>query len=198
MALLTTTEVSALLGRPLTATETTNFSTYIDIAQESVEGLLCMSLDVQATPATATTKTFTRRQEFSTVFTDIFTEVTAVTIEGTATTDYHASFWDNVNKGFYNSIVFENSLGSSDLEIAITAKWGFTTLPSDLKRLVAQAFAVTSSAYRVKQTSSKKIEDFSISYGDLSDDEQFINQGSRTIRKYSLCGIMDIQSGYRC
>lgn len=199
MALLAKSDVVALLGRPLTTVEDTNFNLYLEIAEENVADLLCIPLEVQTAETVAEERTFIKRREFSTVFTPIFTEVTKVLLDDEETTNYTRAFWDNRNADEFNSIILTVCSLNRDYEVKITAKWGFTTLPATLKRLIAQAFAVVSSKYQVKDVKSKKIEDFTITFGDiLSEDDVHAQRNARTIKKYSICGIVDIQSGDIC
>lgn len=190
-------ELEALLGRPLTQREVTNKDLYLEIAKSIVEGLLCMSLDVQATPATTSERIFEAREGYSTVFTGMFTDVTDVKINSVASTDYHARFFNDRNTSYKNSIVFDCKLKDKD-EVKITAKWGWSELPADLKLLIAQAFANTSKKYSVGDVKSKKVEDFSIVYGDLSNDDKFITENSRVISKYSLCNVAYVRHGRVC
>ena len=199
MALLTESEVALYLGRPLTALEESNFDEYLEIAEENVADLLCIPLEVQTEETVAEERTFTKRREFSTVFTPIFTDVTTVKLDDEETTDYTPSFWDNRNADEFNSIILTKCSLNRDYDVKITTKWGFTSLPVQLKRLIAQAFAVVSSKYQTKDVRSKKIEDFTITYGELiSDQDVHAERNARTIRKYSICGIVDIQSGDVC
>lgn len=181
-------ELEALLGRPLTPTENTNFDLYLDIAKKSLEELLCISLD-----SVSETRTFDVRDGYSTVFTGIFTSVSELKVDGVATTDYHPAFWDKRSNPYYNSVV----LGKSGKTVEITATWGFDTVPNDLKLLWAQAFANVSKKYVPggDNIKSKQIEDFRVSYGDLTDDEAFINANKRTIAKYSMCNIGYVMHG---
>lgn len=195
---MTQVELEALLGRPLTSTEVTNLDLYLDIAKESLEELLCISLDVNpdgsGDPAEETL-TFDIREGYSTVFTDIFTEVTEVKVDDVATTDFYPAFWDKRSNPYYNSIVMNERGG---IELSITGCWGFSELPNDLQRLWAQAFAVASKKRGVSSVKSKKVEDFSIVYGELSDDEQFQKDNAATIRKYRMCDIGYVRHGSTC
>lgn len=193
-------DLVALLGRPLTPKENTNINLYLDIAKESLEELLCISLDTNPNGsgnAETETRTFDVREGYSTVFTGIFTQLSEVKVDGKTTTDYYPAFWDKRSGAYYNSIV----LGNKDAkEVEITGLWGFSSIPSDLKLLWAQLFANTSKKYTAGSANvkSKKVEDFSISYGDLTDDEAFLAANNRTIQKYSMCNIGNVQHGDVC
>lgn len=186
------TELEALLGRPLTPTEASNRKLYLEIAEESLfgeGGLLC----IDPTEDTGE-RVFEKREGMSTVFTGIFTKINSVKVDGEDAT-YTPYFWDSRNSDFYNSIVLTENCGS---EVVVDADWGLGCLPKDLKRLLAQAFAVVSAKRQVKNVKSKKVEDFSITYGDLSEDDQFVADNARVIKKYSMCDIGYVRSGKTC
>src|SRR5690606_41950958 len=105
------------------------------------------------------------------------------------------SFVDKRNGSFFNSIVLDKPVCG---EVVIDADWGFDELPADLKKLLANADAVTSQAYSTKEVKSKRVEDFQITYSDLSDDEVFLKQNAVTINKYSMCHIDYILHGETC
>lgn len=196
---MTQQQLEALLGRPLTPTEVENLDLYLEIAQESLAELLCMSLEVNpdgsGDPETDT-RVFDVREGYSTVFTGIFTEIKEVKVDGEVTTDYYPVFWDKRSNTFYNSIV----LNHSGKTVEITGFWGFDSLPRDLQMLLAQLFANASKKYQSggANIKSKQTEDFRINYGDLTDDEAFINANQRTINKYSLCNVGYVLHGSTC
>lgn len=187
------TNLEALLGRPLTSKEDTNLDLYIDIAKESLENLLCISLNHEEDESD--TQTYEIRCGYRTVFTDIFTEINTVKVDGVElqADEYHVAQWDKRSGTWFNSIVFEE-LQTAEL-VEIDAAWGFTTMPSDLQMLWAQLFAVVSKKYTTGSVKSKKVEDFSITYGDLTDDQVFMQANDRTIRKYRVCDMGQIRHG---
>jgi hypothetical protein len=187
-------ELQALLGRPLTSTEVANRELYLDIARGSLEELLCMPIDCRNV---VESRVFDIRDGYSTVFTDIFTEVDEVKVDGVATTEYHPAFWDKRSNAYYNSIVLDDCGGST---VEITATWGFDEVPSDLKQLIAQLFANVSKKYQpgADNVRRKAVEDFSVWYGELSDDEVFMNANRRTIQKYRMCDIGYVIHGDVC
>lgn len=186
-------QVAALLGRPLTTVENTNFNLYLEIAQESLEELLCIKLCDEGDE----TRTFDVREGYSTVFTGIFTELTEVKVDGTVTTDYYHAFWDKRSNAYYNSIVLDDCNVS---EVEITGSWGFDSTPADLQLLWAQMFANVSKKYKAGggNVKRKDVRNFSVWLGDLSDDETFINGNKRAIQKYSLCNVGYVLHGRTC
>jgi len=188
------TEIEALLGRSLTSREVTNIKLYLDIAKQSLQDLVCLDLSCQSIEEE---RTYTTREGYSTLFLDmVITEVEEIKLDGVVVepTEYHLAFFDNRNGEVFNSIVFNTPFCKSE-DIVINATWGFQKLPNDLQMLWAQLFANTSKRYATGSVKSKKVEDFTVTYGDLSDEQTFVNQNANVIRKYSLCNIGNVRHG---
>lgn len=160
-----------------------------DEAKQFLESLLCLDFSQDSGE-----RTFTAREGMRTVFTGIFSNVRSVTVNGQAV-DYYPAFFDKRNGSFFNSIVLTKPVCG---EVVVDADWGFDKLPADLKKLLANAEKVTSQAYSAKEVKSKRVEDFQITYSDLSDDEVFLKQNAVTINKYSMCHIDYILHGDTC
>ena len=158
-------------------------------AKQWLESLLCLDLSQDSGE-----RTFTPREGMRTIFTGIFSNVSSVTVNGTDV-DYYPAFFDKRNGEFYNSIVLDCP---PNCEVIVDADWGFDTIPADLQRLLDNAEKVISKAYSVKEVKSKKIEDYSITYSDLSDDEVFMKQNAVTIAKYSMCHIPYVLHSRSC
>ncbi len=198
--MMTQEELEALLGRTLTAREVDNLDLYLNIALENLEELLCLSLDEQNSSGDEPEfeeRTFKTREGYSTLFTGMFTEIESVTVDGNETTDYTPYFFDNPNKDYFNSIVFDTAFNRK-VTVVINAAWGFLELPDDLQLLLAQLFAITSKKYSTGSVKSKKVEDFSITYGDATDGQVFADQNALTIQKYSLCNVVYVLHGDVC
>lgn len=183
-------DLEALLGRPLTPGELANRELYLQIARESLEELLCINLCDNDTG----TRVFDIREGYRTVFTDVFTELSKVEVDGQEVTDYTPAFWDRRTNAFYNSIVLDEPKGT---KVALTGFWGFNKTPADLKRLWAIAFSDTAQKYTSGEAGvkSKRVEDFDITYGNLSDDDMFIRNNARVISKYQMCNAGYTVSG---
>lgn len=127
------------------------------------------------------------RSGHRTVFTDLFQNPTAVTVDGEAV-EYTARMWDNRNSPVCNSVVLEDCRGS---EVKVTAKW---VIPDDLKDLITRLDAVIAKGTdgRVK---SKRIEDFQVTFNDNTEVGQFILDNGAILAKYSLCNVSQIRSG---
>lgn len=197
---MTQSDIEALLGRPLTSTESTNLDLYLDISKDALEQLLCTSLEEVAETPVAETRTYRSRNGYKTLFTDVFQSVSAVEVDGEAESsgNYTVMQWDKYNGSWYNSLVFSSPL--HDDEIDVTGIWGFTSYPSDLKLLWAKLFSQVS----VKNTgagniTSKQVEDFRITFNDsVTADQQLASDYASTIEKYGLCGVGNIQHGDVC
>lgn len=185
------TTMASLLGRSLTPIESTNFNLYLKIARQSLDDLLCTNLCDDTDP-----RTFDARGGYSTVFTDIFTDVQSITVNGEAVTDYSVRQWDRRNGNWYNSVVFEDKLYEDDV-VVVSASWGFSTMPSDLQLVLAQLFGLITKKNKFDSTiTKKKVEDFEVWLNiDADLDDEFYRQYNKTISKYSLCTIGNIQQG---
>jgi len=187
-------QLAKLLGRPLTSVEVANVELYLDIAYERLELMICSTVD-----SIAEERTYDGRDGYSTVFTDIFVEVSSVVVDGKTLdpSDYSIRQWNKRNAAWYNSIVLKNKL-CGNAEVVIDATWGFAedTMPGDLQSLVAQLFALVSSMNKGNgNVKSKKVEDFSVSFNDNSVYNQFVIDNAATIRRYSLCNIGKVRNG---
>ena len=177
------TTLEKLLGRSLTSLEDSNFEQYINYTISTLENLLCWS--PICTDATAI---YTARDGMRTLWTDPFTSITDVKVDGTAVTDYKLAFNGNFNYPFFNSLVFPQPLGGKTVEI--TGTWGFEELPADLGALVAEIFKMYGRQSMGNQSgniTNKRVEDFSISYGDKSEMDTLATNNSSVIAKYSNC-----------
>lgn len=186
------TELQALLGRPLTSIEVANLKKYVNIAREMLEDLTCMNLS-KATED----RVYDVRKGYSTIFTDPFTTVNSVTVDGKEleVSKYSARQWDRRNAKWYNSIVVDNCHRYK--EVTINADWGLCS--SELELLLARLFGVISATNKTNgRVKSKKVEDFSISYNDNSVYQQFLIDNESLITKYSLCTIGLVESGEVC
>ena len=172
-----------LLGRSLTSSEDSNFEQYINYTISTLENLLCWS--PVCTDATAI---YTSRDGYRTLWTDPFTSITDVKVDGRTVTDYKLAFNGNFNYPFYNSVVFPNPLNGQTVEI--TGTWGFEDLPADLGALVAEIFKAygrITASNMAGNVTNKSVEDFSISYGDKSEMDTLASNNSSVIAKYSNC-----------
>lgn len=177
------TTLEKLLERSLTSSEDSNFQQYINFTISTLDNLLCWS--PICTDATAS---YESRYGYRTLWTDPFTSITDVKVDGRTVTDYKIAFNGNFNYPFYNSVVFPYPLNGQTVEI--TGTWGFEELPADLGSLVAEIFKMygrISSGNMAGNVTNKRVEDFSISYGDKSEMDTLVANNSSVISKYSNC-----------
>lgn len=189
---MTKEQIIALLGgSPLTPSQDTNFKTYLSVAYDKIEELLCTPVkqDVSAT------RYYTPRGGFRTVYTDLFTEIEQVKVNDVVLLNFYPALNGDRNAKVFNSIVLPQRLSSCDIEI--TADWGFDCPPKDLQQVIAQLFSLASQKFTASQdVKSKKVEDFSITFGDKTKLQKIIDDNSSTIDKYSQCGTkINVKSG---
>lgn len=158
-------------------------------ATQLLESMLCLDFSNDSGK-----RVYQGREGYRTVFTGIFSDVNSVTVDGQPV-DYYPAFFDKRNGEFFNSIVLENPVCG---EVVIDAEWGFNKLPADLKKLLANADAVVTRTHAIRDIKSKKVEDVTVTYGDLSDDEVFLKQNAVTINKYSMCNVPYTLHGDTC
>lgn len=178
------TQMAALLGRPLTSIEDTNYSTYLKIAQERLEDLTCLNLSSEPSE-----RIYDVREGYTTVFTDLYTSVDSVKIDGNEISDYTSMQWDRRNASWYNSIVLETNAET----VTVTADWGICS--PELQLLTARLFKLLGSESMSSNIKSKKVEDFSITLNDNTVYQQFLVDNQALIDKFSLCSIGNIQHG---
>lgn len=190
-------QMSALLGRPLTPVEDANYKTYLKIARQSLDRLLCMRLcDDEET------KYYDVREGYRTVFTDVFTEVEEVKLDGkvVSSDNYSVRQWDRRNGSWYNAIVFDCRFSERDKEVGVTADWGFYRMPTDLQAVLAGLFSQVTKKNTYDGTiASKQVEDYRISFrADADLDTDFMQKYGDTLAKYSICKVGYVKHGRKC
>jgi hypothetical protein len=188
-------KLSAFLGRPLTPIESSNFDLYLKLARESLEGMLCTVLCDTDDP-----KFYESRDGYSTVFTDIFTDIDEVKVDGDVIDPekYTVRQWDRRNATWFNSIVFDEKLCGEEVEVS--ASWGFAKMPADLQYMLAGLFGlVTKKNTSDSSIQSKQVEDFRITFNaDADASQEFADKYRSVIQKYSLCDVGNVQHGKVC
>ena len=185
---MTKEQISALLGRPLSSVEDTNFSLYLDIAFNAVSSMLCADIESKFD-----TQSFVPRKGYRTLNVPIFTEIDSVKLDGTSTTSYEVRQGSSLNGEWFNSIVFDQPLFCQRVEVE--ADWGFYSLPTDLKMLVAQQFGMIKDQLDADIVKSKGVEDFSITLKETTKTKAFAEKYAATIAKYSSCNAGNVQHG---
>jgi hypothetical protein len=190
--MLTEAQVAKLLGRSLTTLETDNFKTYLKIATERLEELLCMTLCGDSDE-----RTYETRTGYRTLYVDPFTDVTSVTIDGNETTEFTVKQNDKFNGSWYNVIQFDRK--QTGKNVVVDADWGFNPMPSDLQLLLAGLFNQNSVGQTTDgQVKSKSIEDFSVTYKDSATFYEFVESNASIVDKYSQCSQGYIRHGDVC
>lgn len=189
--MLTKTQVEGWLGRSLTDTENAGFDKYLALAVDKFEQLTCSTLK-----RITETRIFDSRDGMRSLFVGLFTTLSEVKVDGVIVTNFSPAQGDKRGSlTWYNAVLSDNKMVAGQ-NIAITANWGFETLPDDVAMTLAQLFALVSSdseEYRIK---SKKIEDFSISYADTETAfNAFISDFGGILNKYSVCGVGEVRHG---
>lgn len=185
--------ISALLGRPLTSVEDTNFDLYLNVARHSLDDMLCSRLCDNTY-----TRTFAAWDGYSTVWTDIFTDVDEVRINGNVVTNYSKRQGDRRSGSWFNSLVFDKPF-TCDEEVEIDAFWGFDKMPVDLQQVLAGLFGlIGKKSTHDGSIQSKQVEDFRITLKDVDLDDEFSRLYGSTIMKYSSCDKIGIKSGKVC
>lgn len=185
---MTEQQVSALLGRPLSSIETTNFNTYIALAKEYVGDMICSCLYSEIDE-----KSFVPRRGYTTLPVPVFTEIYSVKINDEEVTNYHTRQGSSLNGSWFNSLVFDSLLDCET--VTIEADWGFTTIPLDLQKMIAEEFSLVSGTLGEDLIQSKRVEDFSITLKDETKQQAFADKYRATIAKYSGCANGNVQSG---
>lgn len=184
-------QIVKLLGRPLTDLETSNYDVYIKIAVQSLEELLCMDLTQEIAE-----RTYETRLGYREVYVDPFTQINSITCDGEDVdeADYTVKQFDKLNGQWYNIIEFESKCDGS--KIVVDAEWGFGSCPTDLQLLLAKLFDKGSQDQKTEGTvSSKKIEDYSVTYKDVASFDEWLLKNHSIVDKYSLCNQGYIRHG---
>ena len=183
------------LGRSLTASETTGLKTYLKIARQEMDTLLCyFGGDDEI-------RDFDPRCGYRSLFTEPFTEVTSVTIDGEVRTDYTVKQWNSRRGAWFNVIEFDEPM--ADKTITVEAVWGFNNcMPAELELLLARLFNLAANGSKVDgRVQSKRLDrSYSVTYRDRTAYQQLVDDHSTTIQKYSLCNVGEIRHGdtYGC
>lgn len=184
---MTQDKIAALLGRPLSSVETSNFKTYLELAESRVSDLLCFDICQRVE-----TRRFSTRLGYKTLNVPVFTEIDYVKLDGNETTNYEVRQSQNLNGDWYNTIVFDTPLHGQTVEVK--ADWGFAKTPLDVQMMIATVFGMTGDSLESDTVATKKVEDFSISFNKTKT-EAFATKYAATIAKYSGCVSGNVQSG---
>lgn len=189
------TQLVALLGRPLTVVEQANTEAYINIATQTLEQLTCLDLT-----NSDDSRIYDTRGGYRTLFTDLFTDIIEVKIDGNVTSDYSVRQWNRRSGDWYNSLVFKSEL-DREQEVEVQADWiQAGCLPNDLAQVLAGLFSLVTTKNKFDSTvTSKQVEDFRVTLKSEADiDADFQKKFGTILTKYSQCNIANIQHGGVC
>lgn len=189
---MTKEQMIGLLGRPLTTVENENFEQYLNIGVQNLEQMTCLDLS-----NCEDTRTYDTREGYSTLFTDLFTDINEVKINGNAVSGYAIRQWNKRNGEWYNSLVFSKSFTARQSEVEVSAEWiCVDCLPTDLQAVIAGLFGLIGKKQKsYPGMQSKQVEDFRITLKDTDLDDDFHKKYGLTIGKYSQCSIPNLQHG---
>lgn len=153
----------------------------------TIEQLTCLYLKAEV----GTARTFDVRKDYSTVFTDIFSVITSVKLDGEELDpqDYSVRQWDRRAADWYNSIVLNKCKTGKELEV--TGTW---VIPAELQGLISSLTPILANA-KHSTVKSKRVEDFSYTLGDKTDIEQFVADNQEILSRYSICDLPYILHG---
>ena len=189
--MLSKNKLESLLGRPLTSSEDTNRELYLNIAEERLKELICVSTLTEDN----VTKLYDAPKQTKLLYINPLTAVTEVTLDDEVVEGYDLKQWDKLDADWYNVIVFDNRLKAE--RVAVTGTFGYgEDLPVDLQLLLANLFSLQSKEQATdNRVEQKSIEGFSVRYKDSTDYHSLVDKFKDTIHKYSQCSIGEILSG---
>ena len=198
---MTEQDIEKLLGRDLSAMENNNFSLYLDITIERLSNLLSVNViipevDSGTNEPIVETRIYAGRNGYKTLYTDPFTDLISVSIDGNTKTVTTAQ-WDNPMGSWKNVVCFDDEMDAEQVDV--TAKFGYgNPLPSDLQLLIARGFdAILKENTDNPRVSTKRNEDYSVSYKDSVESswQAFTMTNKGIIQKYSQAGLGVIEHG---
>lgn len=134
---ITSTEMTTLLGRPLSDSETSSYDNALAAAKSRLEDALGTKIDGDPTVA----RSYRTRNGYLTLATDPFTGSAVLTAADGTTIPNTASYCDDLNNDWQNTVTVAEPFDGSIISMA--ADWGFgKNLPDDLARLWSDLFAM--------------------------------------------------------
>lgn len=191
---MTQDKIAALLGRPLSSAEQSNFSTLLELAQSRVSDMFCVDICQKVE-----TRRFPVRLGYKTLNVPIFTEIDSVTLDGVTVTDFEVRQNSKTYGDWYNSIVFTKPFFQKTVltqpVVEIKADWGFATIPADVQLLIAEVFGILTDPLESDLIKLKQVEDFRLTLNDKTKQQAFAERYAGIIAKYSGCVTSSIESG---
>lgn len=179
-------DMAALLDRPLTSGEDSNYNAVLATAKSTLESILGIKLDGSGT------RIYLPRTMYSQLWTDPFVGMaTVAVVDADGTTDITSTpaYYDDLNAPWFNSVILDSLMGNK--KIAVTANWGFgDELPIDLKALWASLFGLVTEAAASEATgaiTSEQILTHKVTYAASSSDaiQRWSESNTTTIARYA-------------
>lgn len=181
--------LEALLCRPLRDCEVNNLTTYLEIAEQQLEQVVCWkageNFNGQICLDEATSE----------ITLPLFVKVTDFSQDDQVIPDTEYS---RAVSGTDQVYTFNQPLTGT---VFVTGAWGFKAaeMPADYQMLLGRTFELIGKQYCTQVVESKSNEGFSVSYETKKSAQQlFVNQFAATIGKYSICQSGVSHGAVRC
>lgn len=182
---LTEQQVESYLQRSLTSFESGNFNNLLRIAISKLEALICSKVGYIEEE-----RTFQGRDGMRSVFIGLCSEIKSVKVNSSPV-DFATYLGDNASQ-LCDNIVLNKPTKHTDV-ITVRAGFGLKVIPEELAQVISELFAVK--LVGGDKITSKKVEDFSITYDKTSELDRIIESYKSILDKYSQCSQITLRSG---
>lgn len=182
---LTEQQVESYLQRSLTSFESGNFNNLLRIAISKLEALICSKVGYIEEE-----RTFQGRDGMRSVFVGLCSEVKSVKVNSNSV-DFATYLGDNASQ-ICDNIVLNKPTRHTDV-ITVHGGFGLKVIPEELVQVISELFAVKLAGG--DKITSKKVEDFSITYDKTSETDRIIESYKSILDKYSQCSQITLRSG---
>lgn len=182
---LTKEQVEGYLRRSLTPFESDNFDNLLRIAISKLEALICSKVGYIEEE-----RTFQGRDGMRSVFIGLCSEIQSVKVNSNSV-DFATYLGDNASQ-LCDNIVLNKPTKHTDV-ITVYAGFGLKVIPEELAQVISELFAVKLAGD--DKITSKKVEDFSITYDKTSETDRIIESYKSILDKYSQCSQITLRSG---
>ena len=182
---LTKQQVESYLRRSLTSFESDNFDNLLRIAISKLEALICSKVGYIEEE-----RTFQGRDGMRSVFIGLCSEIQSVKVNSNSV-DFTAYLGDNASQ-LCDNIVLNKPTKHTDV-ITVRGGFGLKVIPEELVQVISELFAVKLAGG--DKITSKKVEDFSITYDKTSELDRIIESYKSILDKYSQCSQITLRSG---
>ncbi len=182
---LTEQQVESYLQRSLTSFESGNFNNLLRIAISKLEALICSKVGYIEEE-----RTFQGRDGMRSVFIGLCSEVKSVKVNSNSV-DFATYLGDSASQ-ICDNIVLNKPTKHTDV-ITVHGGFGLKVIPEELAQVISELFAVKLAGG--DKITSKKVEDFSITYDKTSELDRIIESYKSILDKYSQCSQITLRSG---